>query len=69
MAVRPILRIGDPRLRQVSDPVDDFDTPELHELIRDYQQMCSAEFDRCGGQIANYIGDGLRDAFDPHKIL
>ena len=33
MAVRPILRIGDPRLREVSQPVEHFDTPELHELI------------------------------------
>ena len=44
MAVRPILRIGDPRLRQVSDPVDDFDTPELHELIRYmFDTMAAAE--------------------------
>lgn len=35
MAVRPILRIGDPRLRQVSEPVTDFATPELHALIQD----------------------------------
>lgn len=35
MAVRPILRIGDPRLREVSQPVAYFDTPELHELIED----------------------------------
>jgi peptide deformylase len=35
MAIRPILRIGDPRLRQVADPVELFDTPELHELITD----------------------------------
>ena len=44
MAVRPILRIGDPRLRQVSEPVDEFDTPELHELIRDmFDTMAAAE--------------------------
>ena len=35
MAVRPILRIGDPRLREVSQPVEHFDTPELHELLED----------------------------------
>ena len=35
MAVRPILRIGDPRLREVSQPILYFDTPELHELIED----------------------------------
>ena len=44
MAVRPILRIGDPRLRQVSEPVEDFDTPELHGLVRDmFDTMESAE--------------------------
>jgi len=35
MAIRPILRIGDPRLREVASPVEVFDTPELHELIED----------------------------------
>ena len=35
MAVRPILRIGDPRLREISQPVEAFDTPELHELVED----------------------------------
>jgi len=35
MAIRPILRIGDPRLREVANPVEAFDTPELHELIDD----------------------------------
>ncbi len=35
MAVRPILRIGDPRLREVSTAVERFDTVELHELIAD----------------------------------
>ena len=35
MAIRPILRIGDPRLREISAPVSDFDTPELHALIED----------------------------------
>lgn len=35
MAIQPILRIGDPRLREVANPVEAFDTPELHELIDD----------------------------------
>jgi peptide deformylase len=35
MAVRPILRLGDPRLREIAAPVVRFDTPELHELVRD----------------------------------
>ena len=44
MAVRPILRIGDPRLRQVSEPVDEFDTPELHQLIEDmFDTMAAAD--------------------------
>ena len=44
MAVRTILRIGDPRLRQVSEPVDEFDTPELHQLIEDmFDTMAAAD--------------------------
>ncbi len=44
MAIRPILRIGDPRLRQVSDVVDKFDTPELHDLVRDmFDTMAAAD--------------------------
>ena len=44
MAIRPILRIGDPRLRQVSDVVEGFDTPELHDLIGDmFDTMASAD--------------------------
>jgi len=44
MAIRPILRMGDPRLRQVSRPVEAFDTPELHELIADmFDTMADAD--------------------------
>ena len=35
MAVRKILRIGDSRLRERSEPVDEFGTPALDELVRD----------------------------------
>lgn len=35
MATRQILRMGDPRLRQVAESVREFDTPQLHELIED----------------------------------
>jgi peptide deformylase len=35
MAVREILKMGDPRLLRVAPPVRDFDTPELHALIAD----------------------------------
>ncbi|MBI3229696.1 MAG: peptide deformylase [Burkholderiales bacterium] len=35
MTVREILKMGDPRLLRVAEPVTQFDTPELHELIAD----------------------------------
>lgn len=35
MAVRSILRLGHPLLRQVAAPVARFDTPELHALVED----------------------------------
>lgn len=35
MAVRSILRMGDPLLLQVAAPVTEFDTPALHALVRD----------------------------------
>lgn len=35
MSIRPVLKIGDPLLNQVSEPICDFDTAELHELIDD----------------------------------
>ena len=37
MAIRPVLRMGDPRLLEKSRPVEGFDTPELHALITDMQ--------------------------------
>jgi len=35
MAVRDILRMGDPRLLRIAQPVREFNTQELHALIRD----------------------------------
>lgn len=35
MAIRTVLRMGDPVLLQVAKPVTAFDTPELHALIQD----------------------------------
>ena len=35
MAIHPILKMGDPRLLRVAQPVTDFDTPALHALIAD----------------------------------
>jgi peptide deformylase len=42
MAVRPILRLGDPRLREVAAPVRALDTPELHALVRDMVETMEA---------------------------
>ncbi|MEO1765709.1 peptide deformylase [Thiobacter aerophilum] len=42
MAVREILRMGDPRLLRVADPVAHFDTPELHALIQDMHDTMEA---------------------------
>jgi peptide deformylase len=35
MAIRPVLKMGDPVLLQVAKPVEQFDTPELRELLVD----------------------------------
>ncbi|HTH95363.1 MAG TPA: peptide deformylase [Rhodocyclaceae bacterium] len=35
--IRPVLRMGDPRLLRVAQPVAKFDTPELHALIADME--------------------------------
>ncbi|AKR43041.1 peptide deformylase [Methylophilus sp. TWE2] len=35
MAVKPVLRMGEPLLYRVADRVTAFDTPELHALIQD----------------------------------
>ncbi len=58
MSVRQILRIGDPRLREVSKAVEVFDTPELHALIADmFDTMYAADG---AGLAAPQIGVPLR---------
>jgi peptide deformylase len=43
MAVREILKMGDPRLLRVAPPVTSFDTPELHALVQDmFDTMAAA---------------------------
>jgi peptide deformylase len=42
MAVREILRMGDTRLLRVAQPVHEFNTPELHALLRDMQDTMLA---------------------------
>jgi peptide deformylase len=42
MAERPVLKMGDPRLLQQAKPIDAFDTPALHALIRDMKHTMRA---------------------------
>ena len=58
MAVRPILRMGDPRLLEIARPVDDFGTPALQQLIADMFDTMQA----AGGVglAAPQIGVGLQ---------
>jgi peptide deformylase len=42
MAVRQVLRMGDPRLLQRSVEVDAFDTPQLHALLQDMRDTMQA---------------------------
>lgn len=42
MAVRPVLRMGDSRLLEVSSPVSAFGTPELRALVQDMQDTMAA---------------------------
>ena len=58
MAVKPVLRMGDPRLLEPSRPVERFDTPELHELIADMQDTMKAL--NGAGLAAPQIGVGLQ---------
>lgn len=56
--VREILRMGDPRLLQVAQPVTAFDTPELHALLADmFDTMHAANG---AGLAAPQIGVPLR---------
>lgn len=43
MAVKPVLRMGDPLLLKRADRVERFDTPELHELLRDMDDTMRAK--------------------------
>ncbi len=56
--IRDVLRMGDPRLLQVSKPVERFGTPELAALIHDMQDTMAAL--NGAGLAAPQIGVGLR---------
>ena len=58
MAIREVLKMGDPRLLAVSEPVAEFGTPELESLLTD---MRDTKRDLNGaGLAAPQIGVGLR---------
>ena len=42
MAIRKVLKMGDPILLQVAAPVEAFDTPDLHELLTDMRETMVA---------------------------
>jgi len=56
--IRPVLRMGDPRLLEKAKPVTAFDTPELHALVADMRDTM-AHLDGAG-LAAPQIGVGLR---------
>jgi peptide deformylase len=58
MAVREVLKMGDPRLLEYSRPVEAFDTPELHQLVEDMIDTMRAYHG--AGLAAPQIGVGLQ---------
>ena len=58
MAIRIVLRMGDPRLLEVAAPVGVFDTPELHELLLDLRDTMAALSG--AGLAAPQVGTGLQ---------
>jgi peptide deformylase len=42
VAIKPVLKMGDPVLYQVAEKVTEFDTPELHALIQDMYDTMNA---------------------------
>ncbi|MGQ0749697.1 MAG: peptide deformylase [Betaproteobacteria bacterium] len=58
MAIRPVLRMGDPRLLEVARPVSGFGTPELHALVADLEDTMAAL--NGAGLAASQIGVGLQ---------
>ena len=69
MTVRDILKMGDARLLRVAEPVQAFDTPQLHALIADMRETMAAV--NGAGLAAPQIGVNLQlvifgsDAFNP----
>ncbi len=58
MSIKPVLKMGDPRLLEVARSVEKFNTPELEALIRDMHETMEA-LDGAG-LAAPQIGVGLQ---------
>lgn len=58
MAIRPVLRMGDPRLLEQARPIANFGTPELAELLADMRDTMAALSG--AGLAAPQIGVGLQ---------
>ncbi|MDN5752997.1 MAG: peptide deformylase [Nitrosospira sp.] len=58
MAIKPVLRMGDPRLLEVARTVKEFSTPELNALIRDMHDTMEAQ--EGAGLAAPQIGVDLQ---------
>lgn len=58
MAVKPVLKMGDPGLLEIANPVTAFATPELYALVEDLMDTMQAEDG--AGLAAPQIGVGLR---------
>ena len=69
MTVHAILKMGDPRLLRVAQPVREFDTPALRQLVQDMQETMAAAHG--AGLAAPQIGVDLQvvifgsDAINP----
>ena len=58
MTIHSILKMGDERLLRIAQPVQAFDTPELHQLVADMQETMAAV--NGAGLAAPQIGVDLR---------
>ena len=58
MAIKPVLRMGEPLLFAKAEPVARFDTPELHALIQDMHDTMAQM--NGAGIAAPQIGVSLR---------
>ncbi len=58
MAIKQVLKMGDPFLLATAQPVSEFDTAEIHALIQDLMDTMAAEDG--AGLAAPQIGVGLR---------